>query len=86
MPYFVNKTPIIAYFKNNGGQSHIFAGKSHPVRSEQAPFAKITPNREDLTMPRLVLLAWFQKQVPRGVTYSGSLFRDQGSPGRSHQM
>jgi hypothetical protein len=80
MPYFVNKTFIIACFKNHVFHSHVFAGKSNMVRSEQALFANISLNWGDLTTPRLYLPAWFLKQDPRGVTYFSLPFPGPGKP------
>jgi len=69
MPYFVNKTLIIAYFKNNVVHSHIFAGKSNPVRSEQAPFAKIRPNWGDFSRAECISLYHFTgiPVIPAGI-------------------
>ena len=64
MPYFVNKTLIIAYFKNNVVHSHVFADNPDQVRSEQASFVKILQNCGDLTTPRMYLPASFPKPDP----------------------
>ena len=75
MPYFVNKTLIIAYFKNNAVHSHVFAANSDQVRSEQALFAKISLNWGDLTTPRMYLPESSQNQIPKTTTpNSGVLF------------
>jgi hypothetical protein len=68
MPYFVNKTLIIAYFKNNVVHSHVFADNPDQVRSEQALFAKISPNWGDLTTPRMYLPESFPKPDPPKTT------------------
>jgi hypothetical protein len=59
MPYFVNKTPILAYFKNNVVHLHAFAGRAHQVISEQALFAKLSLNWGDLITNRMDISASF---------------------------
>ena len=69
MPYFVNKTLTIAYFKNTVVHSHIFIGKLNPVRSEQAPFAKIRPNWGDFLRAECISLEHFTgiPVIPAGI-------------------
>jgi hypothetical protein len=75
MPYFVNKTLIIAYFKNNVVHSHVFAANPDQARSEKALFAKISLNWGDLTTPECISRHHSQNQIPENPhPKSGVLF------------
>jgi len=51
MPYFANKTPIIAYFDNYVFHSHVFARNSKALDPEFACFANRSPFRAYFPLP-----------------------------------